>query len=195
MSAAAWAARPIIGQDDPRLPARGTICSRYLRGDPARLQSRTAGATTTTRRASRSWCTRSAPRSSRAQVEAELAAHPRRRAQAARRRDRAHRGLFRAARLRAPAGAAPSLRARRATTATSRAGSTRNTHAAQGARLRHRHHLAEADRRHARRRHAPSRWTRSPISPSAIRFDEMRVTPRAEPGPAACAHRRSAGGL
>ena len=52
-------------QDDPRLPA-GRGPARLSRGDHARLQPATAGATTSTRRASRSSSTRPASRASRA---------------------------------------------------------------------------------------------------------------------------------
>ena len=48
-------------QDDPRIPAQGRA-ARLSRIGFARLQIVTAGATTSTRRASRSWCTRSASR-------------------------------------------------------------------------------------------------------------------------------------
>ena len=57
-------------QADPRRPARGATCSATWRRSCASTIC-TAGATTTTRRASRSWCTSSAPRPSRAQVEEE----------------------------------------------------------------------------------------------------------------------------
>ena len=170
--------------------------ARLSRGDPARLQSATAGATTSTRRASRSWSTRSASRRFARQVEAELRARSGRRAEAAAKpSSRASRAYF----------APPALRA--APPATTRSSGARRDPGF--ARWRRRttsrrtsvpgyaivDDLAEADRRHAGRRHAPTRWTRSPTSPSAIRFDEVRVTPRAEPGPAACRAGRSAGGL
>ena len=64
---------PMIGTDDPRVPAAATSCSPISRRSCASTTA-TAGATTSTRRASRSWCTRSAPRSSREEVEAECAA-------------------------------------------------------------------------------------------------------------------------
>ena len=57
-------------QEDPRLPARGGP-ARPTRRRSCASTICTAAATTSTRRASRSWCTRPAPRSSRAQVEAE----------------------------------------------------------------------------------------------------------------------------
>ena len=50
-------------QGDPRIPAAGRS-ARLSRGDPAGLQSRAAGATTSTRRGSRSWSTRPAPSNS-----------------------------------------------------------------------------------------------------------------------------------
>jgi sulfite reductase (NADPH) hemoprotein beta-component len=54
---------PFIGKTiKPFLPKRDL--SELCRGDPARLQPVSAGATTSTRRASRSWCTSSARRSS-----------------------------------------------------------------------------------------------------------------------------------
>ena len=93
-----------------------------------------------------------------------VAAHPRRRPQAAAGGDRAHRRLLRAAAVRdqagrgGAAGARPRLRP---------LGDPQHARP-QAAGLRHRHHLAEADRRHPRRRLAPTRWTPSPTSPSAI---------------------------
>ena len=66
--------------------------------------------------------------------------------------------------------------------------------AASRHRLRHRHDLAEADRRHARRRHrrpdGPHRRSRRALQPR-----RGARQPRAEPRPAACRARRSAGGL
>ena len=70
-----------------------------------------------------------------------------------------------------------------------------NTVPAQGRGPRHRHHLAEGAGRHARRLHAPSRWSSSPISPTAMSQGEIRVDPRAESGAAACPPRRSAGAV
>ena len=81
---------------------------------------------------------------------------------------RAHRRLFRAAGVRAAAGRATRRSsARGCRSGASPTGSTQNVDAAPHPGLRHRHGLAEADRRHAGRRHRrpDGRW--SPTSPSA----------------------------
>ena len=114
---------PMIGAQDPRLPAGGGP-ARLLGGDPARLQSATAGATTSTRRASRSWSTRSALEEIARQVEAEFEAHPSRRAaRCPTTKSRASRPISRR-RLRGAAGAEPpsATRARRPTPAFDRFG-------------------------------------------------------------------------
>ena len=142
----------MIGQEDPRLPARGRPAV-LPGGDPARLQSATAAATTSTRRASRSSSTRPAPRRSRAQVEEEWQ----------RIRDgaltlpeaeiRRIEAYFAPPAFDRPARQSAVARARRADRGFARWVDAATSHTHKHARLRHRHDLAEADRRHARRRH------------------------------------------
>ena len=83
-----------------------------------------------------------------------VAAHPRRRAEAARGGDRAHRGLFRAARASTSAPAEGGA-ARQPDRALRPLGDAQHARP-QAAGLRHRHHLAEAHRRHPRRCLAPT---------------------------------------
>ena len=138
---------------DPRLPARGGPALLH-RGDPARLQSRSAAATTSTRRASRSSSTRPAPRRSRRQVEEEWERIRARRAGAARGGDPPHRRPI-SRRRRLPPRPATSVGARSArapATRRSTPGSTRTPSPHRVTGHAHRHDLAEADRRHAGRR-------------------------------------------
>ena len=128
-------------QDDPRVPAERATCSPISKRSCASTTA-TAAATTSTRRASRSWCTSSAPRSSARRSRPSAQRHakdgaldlPETRSTASRRyfappayRDaagrRRRRSMQRARRRRRP----------------SPAGREHNVHAAQGAGLRHRH--------------------------------------------------------
>ena len=94
-----------------------------------------------------------------------VAAHPRRRAQAARGRDPAHRGLLRAARLRRAGRRGPRC-ARR--TAPSTAGS-RATRTPTSSRATPSSRSRSSPSAACRAMPAPSRWRRSPTSPSATR--------------------------
>ena len=156
-------------QEDPRLPARGGP-ARLFGGDPARLQhartprQQVQGAHQDPRPRDAAWRT-SARRSRRSS------------------RRTAH-GVLRLpeeeVRRIAAYFAPPAYEERPTTSAVARArarspirpstaGSRHNVSRAPRARLRHRHHLAEADRRRAGRRHRRPDGRASPTSPSAIR--------------------------
>ena len=156
---------------------RGRRPPRLSRSDHARLQPATAGATTSTKRASRFWCTRSARPKCAARSRSNS---PRSRRTAALELPREEieriRRLFRAAGVRNAAGRERTARKAEGGEQGVRGVGRYQRRAAQGAGLCDRDDLAQADRRRAGRCHRPSRWTSSPISPSDFSFDEIRVS-------------------
>ena len=162
-------------QDRPRFPAQGRI-ARLSRGDHARLQSRgparqqVQGADQDPRPRDRR---RGVHRAGRGGV---------RRARRARDRRRCRAEIARIAAYFAP----PAYEALPARVRGVRSGARRDPDFARFARdqslpaqdagLHRGHGLAEADRRAAGRRHLGPDAGRSPTSPSAISFDELRVT-------------------
>ena len=181
IAAAASASRSMVGGGlgrtpydrpaDPRLPA-ARRSARYLEAVCASTIC-TAGATTSTRRASRSWCTRSAPTSSRAQVEDEW--------------QRIREGALKLPRPRCAASTAyfapPDFERRPAKVIPApgrppalRAGSRSNTHTHKQPGYAIVNDLAEARRRHPGRcqRRADGRHGRS--GRALFSIDELRVT-------------------
>ncbi len=183
---------PYHRPDDPRVPA-ARASALLSRGDPARLQPATAGATTSTRRGSRSWCTSLG-------IEKYRARRSRRNGRPS---DRGALDLPDDAIARASARLSRRpLRDRR-----------RRRRAALAARDRRRSGFRPLGRSTTSRRTRSPGYAivdvslkppgetpgdcsgradgaRSPTSPTRYSFGEVRVTLRAEPGAAACPPRR-----
>ena len=151
-SAAGTGRTPMVGQADPRFPAAAEICSPISRRCCA-SRTATAGATTSTRRGSRSSSTSSAPRSSRARSRRSSPRIAGREIDVAARGGRPHRRLFRAARLRRCRPTSRRLRGGEARPGFRPLSARTNVmpHKAPGYAIVD--GVAEADRRHSGRRH------------------------------------------